>query len=77
METIEVTARFDLEGRITPLQFTWQGRTYTIDSTGRRWEDDARRRRFLVMAPVERVFELVFDPSDLRWFVIPRTHSAA
>ena len=68
MEPIEVTARFDLEGKITPLSFTWLGRVYPVASVGRRWEDQASLH-ILVMAPLERVHELVFLPSEKRWFL--------
>lgn len=68
MDSIEVTARFDAEGKITPLSFTWRGREYPVDSTGRRWEDEAGLH-ILVMAPGERVYELVFAPAARRWFL--------
>jgi hypothetical protein len=69
METIEVLARFDSAGRITPLEFHWQGRVYQVDSTGRRWED-ARGKHILVMIPGGRVFELLFEPPEGRWYLL-------
>ena len=66
LQPIEVTARFDKDGHLTPLSFTRQGRTYPLDSGGRRWQDDAGQH-FLVMVPGEQVFELLFDPATLRW----------
>jgi hypothetical protein len=42
MEPVEVIARFDDQGRLTPLSFTWQGRSFPVDSTGRRWQDPHR-----------------------------------
>jgi hypothetical protein len=68
MEPVEVIARFDAQGRLTPLSFTWQGRSYSVDSTGRRWQDE-RGEHILVMIPIERVCELLFDPSEKRWYV--------
>ena len=68
MEPIEVTSRFDLDGKATPLQFTWQGKNFTVESTGRRWESD-QGQHILVMAAGEQVFELLFAPREMRWFL--------
>lgn len=68
METIEVTARFDSQGGITPLKFTWQGQNYLISSVGRRWET-ADGQHILVMVPGEKVYELIFIPSLGRWYL--------
>lgn len=68
MELIEVTARFDSEGKIWPLHFTWQGRSYPVQSTGRRWEDN-EGTHILVMVPGDQVFELVFIPAMGRWYL--------
>ncbi len=38
-----------MEGRVTPLQIIWKGRTVPIDSTGRSWEaEDGRHRERLL-----------------------------
>jgi hypothetical protein len=66
MEPVEVTARWDARGEITPLSFTWQGHTYPVTSTGRRWRDEAGQH-ILCMAPGEQVFELVFQPMQGQW----------
>jgi hypothetical protein len=68
MEPVEVVARYDALGRITPLSFTWQGQTFPVESTGRRWEDE-RGEHILVMIPVERICELIFVSPDRRWYV--------
>jgi len=68
MESVEVTARFDLQGKIIPVSFTWKERKYSVDSTGRRW-DDKNGLHILVMVPIDRVFELVFDPEVGIWFL--------
>jgi hypothetical protein len=70
-QPVEVIAYFDIDGYLTPLSFTQQGHTYAVDASGRRWQDDAGQH-FLVMAPGERIFELVFDPATLRWYLQPR-----
>jgi hypothetical protein len=68
MELVEVTARFDDKGTITPLKFTWQGSQYSVTSTGRAWEDEAGKH-VLVMVPGERVFELLFVPASGLWYL--------
>jgi hypothetical protein len=68
LDPIEVTARFDPQGKIIPLSFTWRGHTYRVDSTGRRWRDEAGHH-ILVMAPIEQVFELLFVPEEQRWYL--------
>ena len=69
METIEVTAQFDLQGRITPLGFVWQGRSYRVDSTGRRWEAKDGLH-ILVMVPGNRAFHLIFNRQTSIWQLI-------
>ena len=71
MDPVEVTARYDMDGKVTPLRFSWQGRDYMVEGTGRRWQADDGLH-LLVMAAGERVFELLFVPQDGRWFIQPR-----
>lgn len=68
MEPVTVTARFDLQGKIIPLKLTWQGREYAVDSTGRRWQDDAGMHMLVMVVP-EQVFELLFVPFEGRWYL--------
>lgn len=68
MESIEVTARFDLQGKIVPLSFVLQGRTYPVESTGRRWQDE-EGHHILVMVPGDQVFELLYAPQEARWYL--------
>lgn len=70
MELIDVTARFDSRGEITPLAFIWKSITYNIESTGRRWEDE-RGQHILVMVPGGRTFELVYAAPYKAWYLIP------
>jgi hypothetical protein len=71
---IEVVARFDQDGNLTPLSFTWHGRCYKIDATGRQWQDE-KGDHFLVMVPGEQFFELSFSPIEMRWRIKPSGHS--
>ncbi len=66
METIEVTARWDVDGQVTPVQFRWQGAPVQVETVGRRWQDDAGLHA-LVSALGGRTFELVFDPKTMKW----------
>jgi hypothetical protein len=78
MEPIEVTARFDLHGKIYPQQFVWNGRVYPVTSTGRRWQDRAGEhmlQHVLVMTPEAKTYELVFNLQELRWFLNPAATS--
>lgn len=68
MEVIEVVARFDHDGNLTPLRFTWRGSEYRISSTGRIWEDEAGRH-FMVMVPGEQIYELLFVPNEMLWHI--------
>lgn len=66
MDTIEVTAHFDPEGRITPITFIWEGRSYSIEGTGRQWEAKDGFH-ILVMIPGNRVFHLIFNRGTGIW----------
>jgi hypothetical protein len=68
MDPIEVTARFDPQGQITPLRFTWKGHGYLVESTGRRWIG-ADGQHILVMTGNANMFELVFAPAESRWYL--------
>ena len=68
LEPIEVTARFDEHGTITPLQFAWKGGNYRVESTGRRWQDEAGQH-ILVMLSNGHIYELIFNPGDGRWYI--------
>ena len=68
MDAIEVTAHFDVNGKATPLRFTWKGSTYLIESIGRRWQAE-HILHILVMVPEGRIFELLFDCTQARWYL--------
>ena len=68
MEAIEVTVKFDQSGNIKPLSFIRKGISHPVDSIGRQWEDNTGRH-YLVMVPIERIFELLFVPTELRWYI--------
>ncbi len=68
MEPIEVTARFDEYGTITPLHFTWKGNIYRVESIGRRWLDDTGQH-ILVMVSSGRIYELTFMSGEGLWYI--------
>jgi hypothetical protein len=70
MEPIEVTVRFDIQGKANPQQFVWNGRVFPVTSTGRRWQDQAGQH-VLVMTAEAIAFELVFDLQEMRWYLNP------
>jgi PncC family amidohydrolase len=72
---VNVEARFDKEGRLTPLAFEWQGRSTPITSLGRTWSTQERGKVFehyLVSTPGETVAELIFESGTRRWLVARR-----
>ena len=68
MEPIEVTARFDEHGTITPLHFTWKGSLQRVESTGRRWTDETGQH-FLVMVMNGRIYEIIYKSREGHWFI--------
>jgi hypothetical protein len=70
MEPIEVTVRFDIQGQAYPQQFAWNGRIFSVTSTGRRWKDEAGQH-ILVMTAEALAIELVFDVLKIRWYLNP------
>jgi hypothetical protein len=68
METIEVTARWDENGEVSPLQFLMNGTPIQVETIGRRWQDE-HGLHALVKALGGRTFELVFDPAEMKWFL--------
>lgn len=77
-EQVVVTAQFDLAGNPQPLSFIWNNLPYSITATGRRWED-TQGRHILVMDNADQVYELLFVPTEGRWYLTksPRDRSLA
>ncbi len=68
MDPIEVTAHFDTQGTVTPLEFRWKGTLHHVESTGRRWKDESGLH-ILVMVMSGRMLELTYLGGERRWFV--------
>lgn len=69
MEQIEVTARFEKNGKVVPLYLVWKGHRYTVDNMGRQWQA-ADGLHTLVMTPTGRMLELLFVTSESQWYLI-------
>jgi nicotinamide-nucleotide amidase len=70
MEPIEVNVRYDGHGQLVPTSFIWQEQEYTVESTGRRWQDDVGEH-ILVMVEAKKVYELVHAQVERRWYLKP------
>jgi hypothetical protein len=68
MESIEITARFDEQGTITPLHFSWKGSFQRVESIGRRWEDESGLH-ILVMVSSGRIYELIYKSEQGCWYI--------
>lgn len=68
MVPIEVIAKFSSQGLLSPLSFRWQGDELPVVSTGRHWYDE-KGFHILVMIPDEKVYELVFLPGEMQWYL--------
>jgi hypothetical protein len=68
MDPIEVTVRFDEQGLITPLHFSWKGSVHRVESTGRCWADE-KGQHILVMVTAGRIYELTYKSGEGRWFI--------
>jgi hypothetical protein len=69
MESIEVVARFDQQGKVYPLSLRWQGRDYLVEATGRRWQA-ADGLHILLLTPSGRAFEVRYLAADNLWFMV-------
>jgi hypothetical protein len=61
-EAVAVEARFEADGRVRVLAFERRGRRVEVASSGRQW-DASDGRHILVMAPSEKVYELLYQPA--------------
>lgn len=69
---VEVWVDIDQDGNMIPTDFSLGGVKYRIDSIGRQWVR-GKRRHFLVMVPIDKVYELIYEPQGGRWFItIPK-----
>lgn len=66
-QPVEVSARFNSNGLVMPYSLTWEGQTYPVESTGRRWRA-ADGMHILAMLPGQ-VVELVYRPQETSWYL--------
>jgi PncC family amidohydrolase len=70
---VAVEARFEEDGRLTPVAFKWQGKWTQVASVGHTWSTDDGGNvilRYMVSTPGEAVFELALERATLRWRVV-------
>ena len=70
-EPTEVDASFGVDGRVSPLAFSWRGTRLDVLEVGRSWRDaDHRRITHVLVRTVDGSrLELRFDGGTLRWTV--------
>jgi len=76
MEEIEVTTRFNPQGKITPLNFVWQGTNYKVESIGRNWTAKDSYH-VLVMDFSNQVYHLIFNQQTTQWYLLPSIDSGS
>jgi putative intracellular protease/amidase len=62
-----ITTRWEPDGSITPLQFTWKGQVFVVASVGRSWRAEDGYH-VLCMPGGDAVFELLLTP-ELAWWL--------
>ncbi len=65
----EILVRWEKDGAISPLRFSWGGRSWQVDSVGRSWRDDTGCH-ILCTVGGAAVYELILTPA-LAWQVRP------
>ncbi len=76
VEQVQVSARWKHEGTFEPQQFSWRGKMYRVESTGRDWEDQ-EGFHVLCMVGGGQVFELIFHLNPAGWSIRPTAKPAA
>lgn len=68
MNSVEVIVRFDSQGKMYPLRFDWNEKTYQVDSVGRRWIE-GMAEHILVRVTTGKVYELVHVRPENVWYL--------
>jgi len=69
MNPIDVTARFEAQGKIVPISFVLQRRTFRVDSVGRQWQGKDGYH-VMVMTAGNRAHHLLFMPEKGIWYLV-------
>jgi PncC family amidohydrolase len=67
-DPVKVWVSIGENGEIQPTGFSSSGEKYKIDTVGRQWEKDGCRH-FLVMVPIDKIYELIFNQGEMRWYL--------
>ena len=65
-QEVQVWGTFNQEGNLTPSGFFYQGVKHKVEVISRHWQV-GDNTHYLVMVPVNRVFELIFKNQEKRW----------
>ena len=69
MEKIEVTARFQKDGILSPVDFRLGKELIQVLNVGRRWETD-QGRHILVMDHARQTHHLFLNYEDFSWYLV-------
>ena len=72
-EAVQVEARLETDGRVTPLAVVWRGRRTAVTDVGRQWtqeRDGIPHRHVLVMLPNSDRLELALNQHTLTWRLV-------
>lgn len=69
MKKIDITARFEMDGTLQPIEFSAEGRAVKVQNVGRQWET-ADGKHVLVMDLRGRTYHLFLQLNDLSWYWI-------
>jgi hypothetical protein len=75
MEPIDITTRFNREGKLIPLEFTLGEKKIYIFNIGRQWDSD-EGKHILVMDAQENTYHLFFALEDLSWYLMRDLHGS-
>jgi hypothetical protein len=72
LQPLQVESKTTSGNVVIPVTMIWQGRTYRITDTGRRWNSEDGQH-VLVLTSEQQSFELVLAPDGATWFLNTRS----
>ncbi len=69
MEKIKVTAQFNPDGSLIPIEFSLENESIRVLDVGRQWESE-EGKHILVMDYHHHTHHLYFNIQDLTWYLI-------
>ncbi len=68
MKKIDLLLKYLPDGKIVPVQFTYQNNTFLITAIGREWKDELGTH-ILVFTRENSVNELIHSSEDANWYL--------